>query len=210
MHFQQFVWTHQDPSKWSKNRDFSGFCTGKPPNQFTNSNQKSRKKCRFWVEKGRKFSYWLKIYRNGQNKLTKRSMRNFSFLVKKSPLFGHFSLFVDFSRFSEKVDFGVFARSDPQPCSVRLSWKFIWELFRARQSPHAIFSSNGQHTAEDRTSQKRQNRLFQKSWKIGQKAKSGRKRRFWALMASLVCLNRFFSSFWPRTCIFSHFGSFSF
>ena len=166
----------------SKIWNFAGKCTGKPPNQKTNSNQKSRKKCRFWVEKGRKFSSWLKIYRNGQNKLTKRSMRNFSFLVKKSPLFGHFSLFVDFSRFSEKVDFGVFARSDPQPCSVRLSWKFIWELFRARQSPHAIFSSNGQHTAEDRTS---------------------KKRHFWPLRVLPVILAHFLKV--PQKGVFGHF-----
>ena len=28
------------------------------------------------------------------------------------------------------------------------------------------------------------------------------KRHFWALWGALVCLDRFFSSFWPRTCIF--------
>ena len=34
--------------------------------------------------------------------------------------------------------------------------------------------------------------------------KGASKRHFWALMGALVCLNRFFSSFWPRTCILSN------
>ena len=35
------------------------------------------------------------------------------------------------------------------------------------------------------------------------------KRHFWALWGALVCLDRFFSSFWPRTCIFRNlFGPF--
>ena len=141
------------------------------------------------------------MHRNGQNELTERPLWNFSFLVKKSPLFGHFSLFVDFSPFFEKGDFGDFSRSDPQPWAVRLSWKFFWELFRARQSPHKIFSSNGQHTAEDRTSKKRQNRLFQKSWKIGQKAKSGQKVAiFWPKTKNFAQIS--YSAYFGHFCVF--------
>ena len=54
-----------------------------------------------------------------------------------------------------EAHFGDFADAPAPPCAVRLSWKLFWELFRARQSPHVIFSSNGQRTAEVEHRQKR-------------------------------------------------------
>ena len=71
-----------------------------------------------------------------------------------------------------------FADAPPPPCAVRWSWKLIWELFRARQSPQKIFSSNGLHTAEVEPSPNRQNRLFSKILKNRQKTKSAQKWRF--------------------------------
>ena len=83
----------------------------------------------------------------------------------------------------------------------------MWELFRVGWSPHKIFSSIGQHTAELEPSKNRKNRLFQKMGPerhfsiLAQKCP--KMTIFWPKTKNF-CLDFLVSLFWPSVCIFSN------
>ena len=87
--------------------------------------------------------------------------------------------------------------------SMRLSWKLIWEVFRARESPHQNFSSNAWRIKDIEPPQNGDFGVFQKIGKNRLFAKCGQKRHFWCVPDFLRVLDRFFSRFWPRTCSFN-------
>ena len=172
--FEQFVWTFKffDPKSALLTTFFLSRCQ-----------QKGRSGGRFWrvLVAPNKL---LKMHHLGQNEPNKR------FKHTRAPISAQKCLFEaplkngqNWQGTPFEAQNGVFARSAPPPCAVRLSWKLIWELFRARQSPHAIFSSNGQHTAEVEPSKNRKNRLFRK---MGQN-------RHFAKKCQKVAI------FWPKT-----------
>ena len=83
----------------------------------------------------------------GQNELTKRSKHT------RKPQSAQKRIFNACFGFGQDWQAGPWNGQNRQietsprlSCVVRLSLKLIWELFRASQSPHAIFSTNGHHT----------------------------------------------------------------
>ena len=116
--------------------------------------------------------------------------------VHKNAFFGHFSLFVDFSRFLKKSIFAIFRSLHLRRVLSIWVENCVRALSCSKEFPYQ-FSAQTDSTRRRYGPRKNAILAFKGYYLwILSKSKNPLKRRFWALWDYFIVQNRFFSSFW--------------